>query len=85
MADWISAAAVPIVLGVLTFIAAYLTYLVNRRSSDRHYITDLEERLDKRDRRIIRLFNFALRLQGKINSGGIGPAEELPDDLFDKE
>lgn len=83
MPDWVNGAFIPIILALIGFIGVYLTWLVNRRNADRTYIIALEARRDKVDRRFIRLFNFAVRQQKRINSEPGPPAEDLPDDLFD--
>jgi hypothetical protein len=75
----------PILIALIASSGAWLTWLVTRKSADRKALEEKQRMSDRKDKRIIRLTNYAQRLRTRIESDGPPPAEPWPDDLFDEE
>lgn len=79
MPDWL-----PIV--IVALIAAsggWLTYLTSRRSSDSNRLDTLNTRVDKLEKRGVKLINYAQKLRQHIEDGNPPPPPDWPNDIFD--
>jgi hypothetical protein len=79
MPDWMLA----IVLAAIAASGGWLTWLTNRRSSDKADIRELRDRMDELERRDLIWRNYAQRLRDHIYAGSPPPPPEWPMDLYE--
>lgn len=81
MAEWV----LPIILAVIAASGGWLTWLTNRRSSDKRDLRDHARRIETLERRDMVWRNYAQKLRDHIYEGKPPPPPAWPvDALYDR-